>query len=112
MIFHGGMDADAVIAPSKGYIKGFDLATGTEIWSVSTGVTYDQVCKGVACVGNEVYAMKFPPSNGGPGLFGKIVKYDYSTGHAKDSISIPAETFDEMFLVASDGKVYSPHLRN
>lgn len=90
-----------------GYLKGFDLATANEIWNVATNITYDQICRHLVCVGNSVYAFKYPPSTGGAGSYARIVRYDYSTGNTKDSISIPGESFGKMHLIASDGKTYT-----
>jgi len=108
MLFHSGMTNDSARGPVRGYLKGFDFATGNEVWNVTTGIAYEQLCRHLVCVGNNVYAFKYPPTSGGPGLFARIVRYDYSTGQTKDSISIPGESFGKLFLLASDGKVYGP----
>jgi outer membrane protein assembly factor BamB len=108
MLFHSGIMKDAATTPEKGYLKAFDFATGNEIWNVPTGLTYEQICRHLTCVGNSVYAFKYPAPIGGPGLYARIVRYDYSTGQTKDSISIPGESFGKMFLLASDGKIYFP----
>ena len=104
MLFHSGITKDDATAPEKGYLKGLDVATGNEIWNVATGLTYEQICRHLTCLGNNVYAFKYPSSTG----YARIVRYDYSTGQTKDSISIPGESFGKMFLLASDGKVYFP----
>ena len=108
MVFHCGAMRDGTNLPDKGYLKGFDLATGNEIWNVATPVTTEGLCHFVGCVGNEVYAFKYPPATGVPGLFARIVRYDYSTGQTKDSIMIPGTSFGRMHLVGSNGQIYSP----
>lgn len=103
LLFQAGLQTNASPTIPKGFLTALNPATGQEIWSIQTGIEYYQICSHLTCVGNRLFAFKYPNGNLSPQA--RIVSYDFSTGALRDSIPLTGESFSAPMMITTAGKV-------